>query len=281
MNLDVPLGHFYSPIVDTDELTHIYDNSLVDDFIIPKSIASQSDDEQLNLIRSKLIELKAGVFCDTKEKRQRYYLGNNSFSYFDAFVYYVFLEEYKPDKVVEVGSGFSSALLLDYNERVRGGEIECLFIEPYPDRFKELTNGFEINYTLISDKVQAVDLAHYRSLKAGDILFIDSSHVSKTGSDLNHIVFNILPILSPGVIIHFHDIFYPFEYPKKWIFEKRRSWNEIYFLKSFLMYNNRFKVLFFNSYIQKKYTSFFEKELPDMLKTNGSSLWLEVQRDGM
>jgi len=80
------------------------------------------------------------------------------------------------------------------------------------------------------------------------MLFVDSSHVSKAGSDLNHILFNILPRLNEGVILHFHDIFYPFEYPKTWVCgDSWHSWHEAYLLKAFLMYNNSFEIIFWNS----------------------------------
>src|SRR5690606_33895195 len=91
-----------------------------------------------------------------------------------------------------------------------------------------------------------------------DILFVDSSHVLKTGSDVNHLLFQILPILKKGVLVHFHDIFYPFEYPKEWILSGR-SWNEIYALRAFLTYNSNFKILLFSHFIHKKHSLAFGK----------------------
>ncbi|MCZ8539210.1 hypothetical protein [Psychrobacillus psychrodurans] len=90
----------------------------------------------------------------------------------------------------------------------------------------------------------------------GDILFIDSYHVSKIGSDVNYIIFEILPKLKPGVRIHFHDIFYPFEYPEKWIFEGR-FWNRAYLLRAFLQYNQDFIIDLWNNYLILEHKEIF------------------------
>ena len=93
-----------------------------------------------------------------------------------------------------------------------------------------------------------VDLGVFETLSAGDILFIDSTHVVKTGSDVVYEISTILPRLNPGVLIHIHDIFYPFEYPKHWIIDRSRSWNEIYMVRAFLQGNSDFKIIMFNHY---------------------------------
>jgi len=111
-------------------------------------------------------------------------------------------------------------------------------------------------------------------LKEDDILFIDSSHVSKIGSDLNYIFFEILPHLNSGVLIHFHDIFYPFEYPKKWILERNMVFNENYILRAFLEYNSAFNILIFNDFLQYYYKDWFSENMPLCLKNQGQSIWL-------
>ena len=97
---------------------------------------------------------------------------------------------------------------------------------------------------VVESKIQDVDISIFSALKKGDILFVDSSHVVKTGSDVHFILFSILPVLESGVIIHFHDVFYPFEYPKKWVY-KGFNWNEDYFLRAFMMHNNAYKLFCF------------------------------------
>jgi len=125
---------------------------------------------------------------------------------------------------------------------------------------------------LHQSRVQLVPPNFFLRLQHGDILFIDSSHVSKVGSDLNYLLFHILPILKSGVIIHFHDILYPFEYPKEWIYEGR-FWNEAYLLKAFLMYNCDFEILLFNDYMVKEEKEFL-RGIDDRLLSGGGSIWL-------
>ena len=92
-------------------------------------------------------------------------------------------------------------------------------------------------------------------------------------SDVNHIFFEILPRLSSGVHIHFHDIFYPFEYPKDWVYEGR-AWNEAYVLRAFLQYNSAFRVVLMNTFMERYHESFFQERMPLCLKNTGASLWI-------
>ncbi|MEJ2618154.1 MAG: hypothetical protein P8Z35_24570, partial [Ignavibacteriaceae bacterium] len=118
-----------------------------------------------------------------------------------------------------------------------------------------------------------VPLDIYKSLNEGDILFVDSSHIVKLGSDVNFIISEVFPILKKGVIVHIHDIFYPFQYPQKWFMEGR-AWNEAYFIKAFLQYNDTFSILFFNNFMQRFYSDEVFKKLPDYCTDCGCGLWL-------
>ena len=121
-------------------------------------------------------------------------------------------------------------------------------------------------------KVQSVPLQKFKDLNENDILFIDSSHVSKTGSDVNFEIFNILTNLNSGVIIHFHDVFYPFEYPKEWVLAGR-NWNENYLLRAFLSYNNSFEILHFSQFIHYHHKEAFQS-MPLTYKNTGGNLWI-------
>ncbi len=101
----------------------------------------------------------------------------------------------------------------------------------------------EMKINMLEMPIQDVDLTIFEKLEANDLLFIDSSHVSKIGSDLHTIMFEILPILKNGVYIHFHDIRFPFEYSRELI-NSKVFWNEAYLLRSFLMFNNSFQIEF-------------------------------------
>ncbi len=85
-------------------------------------------------------------------------------------------------------------------------------------------------------------LETFSTLSSGDVLFIDSSHTVKTGGDVTFLVEEVLPRLSPGVLVHFHDIFLPFEYPTDWVFAGR-AWNEQYLVRAFMAFNSAFRVL--------------------------------------
>ena len=117
-------------------------------------------------------------------------------------------------------------------------------------------------------------MERFTSLGAADVLFIDSSHVAKVGSDVVLLVTSVLPRLRKGVVIHFHDIFWPFEYPEDWI-RGGRAWNEDYILKAFLQFNNSFRVLFFNSYIAAHHGAAAERQLPLFMKNPGGGIWIE------
>ncbi len=113
-----------------------------------------------------------------------------------------------------------------------------------------------------------------RESAAGDVVFIDSSHVVKIGSDVAYILFHILPELQPGVIVHFHDILWPFEYPEDWLCEGR-AWNEAYVLRAFLQFNEAFDILYFNSYIWHHHAERLQQKMPLCMKNPGGSIWLQ------
>lgn len=130
---------------------------------------------------------------------------------------------------------------------------------------------------IIENKLENISLDIFLNLSEGDILFIDSTHVSKINSNINRIFFEILPILKSGVNIHFHDIFYPFEYPKEWIYEGR-AWNEAYLLRAFLLFNDTFEIQYFNDFLGKYHEDLIKKEMPLCLKNKGGSIWIKKVR---
>ncbi|HMI77718.1 MAG TPA: class I SAM-dependent methyltransferase [Ferruginibacter sp.] len=268
-----PAGHFYSPLVLIDDIKKR-------EFEIWKDAAKEGikgidlrTDEQIKLIKSFTQFYDEIPFKPTKQANIRYQFENGFYSYTDGIILYSMIRHFKPKNIIEIGSGFSSAVMLDTNELFFNNEINLTFIEPYPDRLHSImTENDKITTTIIQSNVQAVSIDSFEKLRAGDILFIDSTHVAKTGSDVNYILFEILPSLQSGVLIHFHDVFYPFEYPKEWVFEGR-SWNEDYFLKAFLMYNDKFEIKLFSEYIHKHHKNAFEN-MPLSYKNWGGNFWI-------
>jgi hypothetical protein len=165
--------------------------------------------------------------------------------------------------------------MLDTNELFLGDRVRFTFIEPYDERLRSRLNKKDFQTAEIIPKpVQEVDVSRFDELQQGDILFIDSSHVAKVGSDVNRIVFEILPRLAEGVFIHFDDVFYPFEYPKEWA-EEGRFWNEDYFLRAFLQYNSAFKVRIWNQFLAEFHAEELAQAMPLCMKNTGGSLWLQ------
>src|SRR5687767_4588357 len=120
------------------------------------------------------------------------YAENGFFHPHDAAVLRGILRMLQPRSVVEVGSGYSSAVMLDTHDAA------YTFIDPEPARLRSLLLPDD-RPAVMEQPVQDVSLDLFCELERDDILFVDSSHISKMGSDVNHILFEILPRLRPGV----------------------------------------------------------------------------------
>lgn len=274
--LPFPPEHFHSPINAFNELKKQKRKYFFEEERNIKGI-NLNLDEQLALLEEFKKYYAELPFQENKTEKLRFYYDNEYYAYSDAVFLFCVLRHFRPKQIVEIGSGFSSALMLDINSLFLYGNIDLTFVEPFPNRLKSLTNSND-KFNLIEKKIQEVESSIFTRLTENDILFIDSSHVVKTDHDLNYLIFEILPKLKKGVLVHFHDIFYPFEYPQTWILEKKISWNEIYFLRAFLMYNNSFKIKLFNTYLEQKCKDWFFENMPLCLKqtkTFSGSLWLE------
>ncbi len=275
--LENPVGHFYSAICDPNELRDNAEQIWSDkkhNFGIDMNQGYHQD--VLNHSFPQFIE--AFNYVEKKQETSsdtQYYIQNSQYSWFDARLLFVMLNRLKPQKVIEVGSGFSSLLIADVNHRLLNNAFDFTCIEPFPRDF--LRKDIKGLNQVIVEKVQTQDVSIFETLNQGDILFIDSSHVSKTGSDVNYIVFEILPRLKKGVIIHFHDIYLPYEYPKEWAIDLNRSWNEQYILQAMLMYSSAFRVLFGSNYAFNYYPELVAKALQKPLEKafGGVSLWIE------
>lgn len=204
----------------------------------------------------------------------RYWLDNLFFPFSDGVYYYCMLRHCRPRRVVEIGSGFSTAVFLDTNERFFAGEIEGTCIDPDTSRLDKLMTDVDRQRTVVlRHAVQDAPLELFQRLEAGDILFVDSSHVAKIGSDVNDIFFRILPALASGVRIHLHDVFYPFEYPKTWVYSGR-AWNEAYLLRAFLQFNSNFQIAMWPDFLNQFHHEAVDRCLP-YGHVNSGSIWLQ------
>jgi predicted O-methyltransferase YrrM len=188
---------------------------------------------------------------DESAQLTQFFTRNSQFSWLDARALFVLLRCWRPRRIIEVGSGFSTLLMADVNRRFLDGSCQITSIEPYPRAFLR-AEQIGIN-AVIEQKIQDVPLALFDRLEAGDLLFIDSSHVCKTGSDVNRLFLEVLPRLRPGVRVHIHDVFFPNEYPRQWVLGQGRSWNEQYLLQALLVFNSGFRVVFGCSYAMARF----------------------------
>jgi predicted O-methyltransferase YrrM len=268
-------GHFYSPICNPDDLArHYRDPADVRGAIDLPGIDIRMA-EQRALWNSWRDFLADYPFTPEPQAGLRYHSNNRNFDVGDATVLYCMLRHLKPKRMIEIGSGYSSACALDTIERFLGNSVQNCFVEPYPALLKSMLKPGDLErLTIVASQVQEVSPGLFEALGANDILFIDSTHIVKTGSDVVHELFNILPRLKPGVIVHFHDVHYPFEYPREWVIERNYSWNEVYALRAFLMYNSAFEIVFFNDAFAKLSRDLVQLHAPRVLDNPGGGLWL-------
>ncbi len=243
---------FYEPIPDTRELPDtIWDR--------PSEMVgiNMRDDEQVALLADYAARFKAeydALPTDAPAEKWRFFYGNPSFRSGDAELLWCILRDHQPKRMIEIGSGYSTMLAceaLRKNAAEGGPTCEFTAIEPYPrPMLRQELKGLS---QLVEKRVQDVSLATFEALADGDILFIDSSHVLRIGSDVEYEFMEILPRLQNGVIVHVHDIFLPANYPRKWVKQHQRFWTEQYLLQAFLQFNDSFEVLFGGSWMHLKH----------------------------
>jgi predicted O-methyltransferase YrrM len=272
-----PAGHFFSPVVDP---------GTVRDYV---TAAMGTRPEQIGGIdldigrmrsywRANEKMIATTSFTEEPDGRHRYYYRGGPYPYGDAIMLRVIIGAQRPRRIVEIGSGFSTACMLDAAEEFGLEDVKITCIEPYAARLRSVLRPEDrARVEILEEKVQGMPLERFQRLEPNDILFIDSTHVLKTGSDVHYELFHILPVMRPGVLVHFHDCRYPFEYPAEFIFERNYSWNEAYAVRAFLMYNSRFRVFFYNSLFARECRDMVAATCPVFLRNPGSSLWLLVQ----
>jgi predicted O-methyltransferase YrrM len=225
--------HYYEPLFDAGRLR----KPLEGERALPG--IDWNEAEQLALLGS---FAHAQELADVPEHAEGmvFHWSNDAFRSGDAEFLYQLLRARKPRLVVEVGGGYSTLLIgraLQRN-RAEGGTARHVCIEPYEMSWLE-RSGAEV----VRERVEEAPRALYAGLAAGDLLFIDSSHMIRPQGDVLFEVLELLPALAPGVIVHFHDIFSPRDYPRQWLEKEVRFWNEQYLLEAFLSSNRDWKVI--------------------------------------
>lgn len=268
-----PPGHFYSPLLDIQSL-RANDANLPFDGEEWWEHVDLRPEAQRAYYEGLLDRFPLLPFPHKPAAGYRYHTDNGWFIASDAFTLSGIIRRERPRRIVEVGSGFSTAVILDTLDHDHAAAaLTC--IEPHPDRLDALLTARDRSVSQIFvQRVQEAPLSVFDQLEAQDILFIDSSHVAKVGSDVSFLFLRILPRLKPGVLVHLHDIFYPASYPAGWIREGR-AWNESLFLRAFLVGNAQFQVTAFNSFAGATFPELFRARFPAFLANSGGSIWLK------
>jgi len=275
------LVHFYSPVPDIPDLEK---RGIFEQRSALTGIDLQTE-KQLQLLRQ--LGENYGHECDwplkpTKDSFQ-FFLENGCFSFGCAAGLHTIIRQYEPHRIVEVGSGNSSIVMSAALKRnaAESSSYSCEYtiIDPYPGA---VVSGGELYGVteLVKERVELTDITRFDQLRENDILFIDSGHTVKTGSDVNFLILDVLPRLQPGVIIHFHDINLPYPPPKVYYTNPafRVFWTEEYLLQAFLCGNEHFEILLTMSVLQKEYMDTFCDVFPHFdLATNwatSGSFWI-------
>jgi Methyltransferase domain len=267
-----PPGHFYSPHPRLEDLESHHAS------ILQASRRTDgiclNEEEQLQLLARVATLQAAGPWSTAAEPSQRYYYDNHFYRFGDANSIWHIAQLYRPRRVIEVGGGHTTACWLDTADALNLA-TKFICIEPYPERVHQLCRASDLanRIELRIQPVQETPSDIFQELGAGDVLFIDSTHVSKCGSDVNHLFFHVLPALAAGVLVHVHDIFWPFDYPLAW-YREGRAWNESFLLRAFLQFNSTFRIVRFNSYLAQQHSDVLAKFDSRFISDAGGSIWL-------
>ena len=277
--LQVSRVHYYSPFPDT--------RALSEEVFAPRNPPEGLDfrvPEQLALL-----ERLTGAYrpewselpLDRVDDPSQFYFDNSSFRAVDAEMLYGLLRDLKPRRMIEIGSGHStrlSAQALRANAE-EGDPCEFVAIEPYPDAKlrRALEAGLGGLSKVLGERVEDVPMSTFAELAAGDVLFIDSTHIVRTGGDVVFEFLEVLPRLAPGVLVHVHDIFLPDEYPRAWLKENAMFFNEQYLLQAFLCHNDRFEIVWTSHYMARCYPDRLREAFPSFETgrwPGGASFWI-------
>lgn len=262
--------HYYEPLFNPKYLT----KPLSEERIIPGFDLNVS--EQLNVLEKFNFNDELAEFTLEKVKELEYYYHNESFGPGDAEYLYNIVRSYKPNRIVEIGSGNSTLVAVEAIKRNRkdnpGYSCSHVCIEPYEAGWLE-----KLDVKVIRQRVERIDKQVFSDLQANDILFIDSSHVIRPQGDVLFEFLEILPVLHSGVLIHIHDIYTPRDYPEVCILEDVRFWNEQYLLEAFLTLNSDFRVIGALNHLKHHYFAELSSKCPVLGKENQrepASFWM-------
>lgn len=275
---DIVRRDYYSPVPDV--------SSLPDDFWQRRSALGGVNfavTTGMEFIEQRLAPFIAELDLsrDTDHVPGQFHLGNDAFDAVDAELLYGIIRAMRPARVIELGSGHSTLLINLACRRNASDGVATVHdaFDPYPRPhiLGELPEPSRVNPISATD----VPLEEFESLGEGDVLFVDSTHTVKLGSDVNFVVLDVLPRLRPGVLVHFHDVFLPWQYPRVWIEEMGYYWAEQYLVQAFLAYNTEFEVLVPAYALSRDHPERLARVIPSFREgVAPGSLWLRRAHPG-
>ena len=260
------IKHYYEPMFDSRDLHH----SLADTRSLPG--IDWNIPEQLVLLQSFHYGNELQGTPTTQVDDLTYHLGNSNFKAGDAEFLYNLIRLKKPARIFEIGSGNSTLMAIQAIKKNQEEDptYHCkhLCVEPYEMPWLDKTG-----VTVVRQRVEKLGKTLFQQLEAGDLLFIDSSHMIRPQGDVLFEYLDLLPSLNNGVMVHIHDIFSPRDYPSEWVTDEVRLWNEQYLLEAFLSCNQSWKVLAAVNYLHHNHFSKLKEKCPFLSDVNdpGSS----------
>jgi Methyltransferase domain len=261
--------HYYEPLFDPGQLSKPLNSKRVLPAINLNLAAQINFIQQFNFQNDLK---KIPIDKNGNETTTSYFYNNGAFPAGDAECYYAIIRQIKPNNIIEIGSGFSTLIAL---EAIKKNEPQCKLtcVEPYERPWLE-----DLDVEIIREKVELLPGDFFSNLKKDDILFIDSSHIIRPQGDVLYEILEVLPKLNKGVLIHFHDIFTPNDYPLSWLTKEFRLWDEQYLLEAFLSNNPEFEIICALNYLGLHHREVLNEAFPIMaqdLDKEPCSFWIK------
>jgi hypothetical protein len=251
------LDHYYEPMF--NHPSHLF-RSLRDDRHLPG--IDMNEPAQLELLARFDYAEELKRLPKTPSDAKSFYYGNPNFVHGDAECLYSIIRLYKPKRIIEVGSGYSTMMAREAIKQNLREDANCrcrhICIEPYEMGWLNEVSGIEV----LQQRVEQMDKQIFLELEESDILFIDSSHVIRPQGDVLCEFLEILPTLQSGVLVHIHDIFTPRDYPEEWLINQVKFWNEQYLLEAFMSCNTHFKIIAALNFLRHRYPVKLAEKFP-------------------
>jgi hypothetical protein len=213
---------------------------------------------------------------EKKSHNYEFEIQNKFFEHGDAEIYYQIIRYFKPKKILEVGSGYSTLIALEAikkNQETNQVCCDITCVEPYENNWLN-----KLNIKILRKRIEEIKEDYYLSLKSGDILFIDSSHIIRPEGDVLKIYLEILPNLNKGVIVHIHDIYTPKNYLEKIIVKENKFWNEQYLVEALMMNADKYEIYLLLNYLKNNAYRKLKDTCPYLqINSEPSSLYLKIK----